>query len=203
MEKSRRSAASTPGPGNTFRAEDDLKGRIRMRQLYTRVLNDPATQSEWDAAHQVKTDPERRALLKIYYTHLYDRMLKLDPIAGRADQRAEERQPGALAIPAAGGRQVAQEADSALAEPGIPSAPPSVRQDGTARESAGFRAATRYGQRSLSGKRRLRLGVRTRPSQGRDAGSIPVGATIQIYSGNRINTGVPVAKPALFHSVPL
>ncbi len=70
--------AATPGPSNTFRAEEDLKVRVRMRQARTHVLNEPITQEEWDAAHRVKTDPERRALLKIYYTNLYDRMLKYD-----------------------------------------------------------------------------------------------------------------------------
>jgi hypothetical protein len=50
-----------------------------MREAQTRALNDPAIQADWDAAHKVRTDPERRVLLAVYYNHLYDRMIKLDP----------------------------------------------------------------------------------------------------------------------------
>ena len=72
--------APQPGPAlaSTFKAEQDLKTLIRLRQIQTRAQNDPSIQADWDAAHRAKSDPKRRELLTIYYNHLYGRMLKLD-----------------------------------------------------------------------------------------------------------------------------
>lgn len=118
--KSHSSASASQGPGNTFRAEVDLKSRIRMRQLYTRVLNEPETQSEWAAAHSVKTDPERRALLKTYYTHLYARMLKLDPSLAERIKARKANSLIRLQYPRLDAEAEPAETDSGLAAPGIP-----------------------------------------------------------------------------------
>ena len=63
----------------TEQASDDMQSRIRYREAKTKVLQDPRFQAEWDRAHAAKTDPERREILKDYYTLFCDRMLKVDP----------------------------------------------------------------------------------------------------------------------------
>lgn len=60
-------------------AETDMKERIRMRQLKTRALNEPALQSEWQRAQSMRTDATKRDALRNYYRLLYARMTKLDP----------------------------------------------------------------------------------------------------------------------------
>jgi hypothetical protein len=80
--------ASPHGPEGTFAVEQDIRVRLKMRDAQTRALNDPHIQADWDAAHHTKTDPERRALLTVYYNHLYDLMIKIDPsIADRTNAR--------------------------------------------------------------------------------------------------------------------
>lgn len=54
-----------------------------MRKAETQVLNaDPSLEADWAAAHQASTDPQRRQLLRDFYTKLYDRMAKIDPSIG-------------------------------------------------------------------------------------------------------------------------
>ena len=80
-EKPRGSALSPiiqPKHDKTTDAENELATRIRLRELRTRALKDPKVQAEWDRAHIVKTDAEKRAALINYYTLLYTRMAKLD-----------------------------------------------------------------------------------------------------------------------------
>ena len=64
---------------STEQASDDLQTRIRYREAKTKALQDPRLQQEWDRAHAMKTEPERRAAMKSYYTMLCDRMVRLDP----------------------------------------------------------------------------------------------------------------------------
>ena len=79
---------ASPHEFATFQTEKDIRGRIRLREAETRVLNDPAIQAEWAAAHRATTEPEHRARLTVYYDHLYDRVIKLDPsVAVRAKVR--------------------------------------------------------------------------------------------------------------------
>jgi len=83
-------ASASPHEFATFAAEEDIRMRVHLRQAATRVLNDPTIQAEWAAAHRVPTDPQRRALLAIYYNHFYDLMIKLDPsVAVRANLRRQ------------------------------------------------------------------------------------------------------------------
>ena len=63
----------------TADADDLVKQRIRMREAKTKVQREPAVQAEWDRAAAMKTDYERRAVLKGYYKLLYGRMAKIDP----------------------------------------------------------------------------------------------------------------------------
>jgi hypothetical protein len=64
--------------------------RIRMRDAQTRADNDPAVQADWVAVHNTRTDPARREALKVYYNHLYDRMIQIDPlIAAVANARRQ------------------------------------------------------------------------------------------------------------------
>jgi hypothetical protein len=85
---------ASPHEFATFSTEDDIRARLRMRVAETQVLNLPAVQAEWYAAHHTPTDPERRALLTVYYNDLYSRMIKLDPTNA---QRIEARRQSALA----------------------------------------------------------------------------------------------------------
>jgi len=74
------SPASSPhGAVDTFTSEQNLRVRLKIRQAETRARNDPHIQADWDAAHHTNTDPERRALLTVYYNHLYDLIIKIDP----------------------------------------------------------------------------------------------------------------------------
>ena len=62
----------------TLTTEEDLKSRIRFREVKTQALKDPEVQSEWARARAAKTDPEKRDAMREYYTRLYGRMLKID-----------------------------------------------------------------------------------------------------------------------------
>ncbi len=94
--KSRKSGRShanaSPGasPHGTFEVEQDIRLHIRIREAQTRAVNEPAIRADWVAAHETRTDPERRAALTVYYNHLYDRMIQLDPsIATLANVRRQ------------------------------------------------------------------------------------------------------------------
>jgi type IV secretory pathway VirB10-like protein len=77
-EKHPGSALIQPKRDKTSDAEDELASRIRLRELRNKVLKDPKVQAEWERAHTVKTDAEKRAALTSYYTLLYTKMAKLD-----------------------------------------------------------------------------------------------------------------------------
>lgn len=77
-EKPKGSAIANPRPDKTSAAEDELGARLRMREIRTLALKDAKIQSEWDRAHAVKTDFEKREAMKSYYTLLYAKMQKLD-----------------------------------------------------------------------------------------------------------------------------
>ena len=81
-EKSRPRSIESPikkRDSATSDAEDLVKQRIRLREAKTKAQRDPAVQAEWDRAAAVKTDYERREVLKGYYKLLYGRMAKLEP----------------------------------------------------------------------------------------------------------------------------
>jgi hypothetical protein len=63
---------------STEEATNEMKERIRYREVKTRALKDPAIQAEWERAHKVGTDYEKRESLKKYYTMLYARMARID-----------------------------------------------------------------------------------------------------------------------------
>jgi hypothetical protein len=73
------SASPSASPRDTFGVERDIRLRIRLREAQTRAVNDPAVQAYWVAAHNTHTDPARREALKVYYNHLYDRIIRIDP----------------------------------------------------------------------------------------------------------------------------
>ena len=73
-------APSPEKKSSTEQASDDLQTRIRYREAKTKAMQDPKVQAEWDRAHAVKTDAERRAALKSYYNLYCDRMEKIDPV---------------------------------------------------------------------------------------------------------------------------
>ncbi len=56
----------------------ELDARIRFRQAHTRVVNEPAIQSLWEASRVAPTDFEKREALKTYYTALFKKMTALD-----------------------------------------------------------------------------------------------------------------------------
>lgn len=63
----------------TTAAENELGSRVRLRELTTRVRQEPKIVAEWERANAAKTDYEKREALKSYYKQLYDRIVKLDP----------------------------------------------------------------------------------------------------------------------------
>lgn len=80
--------AQTPAmkQSKTLETEEDLKGRIRFREVRTLALKDPAVQDDWTRAQAAKTDPQKRVAMREYYTHLFARMLKIDgTLAKRID----------------------------------------------------------------------------------------------------------------------
>jgi hypothetical protein len=60
-------------------AEDEIGARIRLRQLTTRVRNEPKVQAELERANSARTDLEKREALKAYYQLLYSRIGAIDP----------------------------------------------------------------------------------------------------------------------------
>lgn len=68
-------------PSRTEEAENQLDLRIRYRQAYMKVLPNADIQEFWRAAQTSRTDYEKRAWLNQFYTALYGRMEKLEPLA--------------------------------------------------------------------------------------------------------------------------
>lgn len=62
----------------TETAADDLKQRIRFREVKTRALSDPQVRDEWQRAEAARTDAGKREALRRFYERLYARMLRLD-----------------------------------------------------------------------------------------------------------------------------
>lgn len=50
-----------------------------MRKANTVASNEPVVQADWDAAQSARADTDFRALMKVYYNHLFDEMIKVDP----------------------------------------------------------------------------------------------------------------------------
>ncbi|HEX4087016.1 MAG TPA: hypothetical protein VHY22_19030 [Chthoniobacteraceae bacterium] len=81
---------ATPREPATFKTEEDIRMRIRIREAENRAQTMPDVQALWLGAHQAPTERKRRALIAKYYNLLYDRMIKLDPgIAERANLRRQ------------------------------------------------------------------------------------------------------------------
>jgi len=55
-----------------------MAARIRIRQLKTRVLQEPKVRELLEKAQAAPTDYEKRENLKAFYTLLYNRIEKLD-----------------------------------------------------------------------------------------------------------------------------
>ena len=106
----------------TIATEEDLKERIRFREVKTQALKDANVRGQWERAQAATTDPEKREVLRQYYTQLYSRMLKIDSSLakrieqqkklslGRLDQSRVSRGASAQNSPAVG------EAPGALSE---------------------------------------------------------------------------------------
>jgi hypothetical protein len=72
----------------TTATEEDLKQRIRFREIKTQALKDPHVQEEWERAQSAPTDLEKRDALRRYYTQLFARMAKIDSsLAAKAEQQ--------------------------------------------------------------------------------------------------------------------
>ena len=57
---------------------DDLKARIRFREVRTLALHDRKVQEQWDLAESAETGRLKQTALKQYYSLLFARMLALD-----------------------------------------------------------------------------------------------------------------------------
>lgn len=62
----------------TIQSEADLKQRIRLREVKTIALKDPAVQRERERAEAATTEREKREALRSYYERLHTRILKID-----------------------------------------------------------------------------------------------------------------------------
>ena len=80
----------------TADAEDLVKQRIRLREAKTKAQRDPAIMAEWDRAAGMKTDYEKREVLRGYYKLLYGRMAKLDPTLKAATDKQLQESLGQL-----------------------------------------------------------------------------------------------------------
>jgi hypothetical protein len=75
---------AVPSPDQAFKksktgsAISDVEQRIRFRKAKTQVLQDAKLDSLRTEAYNARTDVEKRAMLKSYYTQLFDRILKID-----------------------------------------------------------------------------------------------------------------------------
>lgn len=89
QERPRQSTVESPikRRDSTAEAEDQIKLRIRMREAKTKAQRDPALQAEWDRSNEVKTDYEKREVLKGYYKLLAARMAKIDPTLKEAIEK--------------------------------------------------------------------------------------------------------------------
>jgi len=84
------SAAPSASPHDTFGVERDIRLRTRLREAQTRAVNDPSVHADWVAAHNTHSDPARREALKVYYNHLYDQIIRIDPsITALANMRRQ------------------------------------------------------------------------------------------------------------------
>lgn len=81
----------------TEAAADELQQRVRFREVKTRALKDPGVQSDWERAHTVRTDYEKREALKSYYTRLYAGMAKIDRSLKKRIAEERQRSLGRLA----------------------------------------------------------------------------------------------------------
>lgn len=77
-------ASPAGSPHDTFGVEQDIRTRIQMREAQTRAMSAPEIEAAWVTAHNTRTDPDRRAALTVYYNHLFDRMIQIDPTIATA-----------------------------------------------------------------------------------------------------------------------
>ena len=92
-EKSRPRTVESPikKRDTTADAEDLVRQRIRMREARTKAQREPVVQAEWERAAAMKTDYEKREVLKGYYRLLYGRMARIDPtLKAPIDQQLHE-----------------------------------------------------------------------------------------------------------------
>jgi hypothetical protein len=78
LDKSPLSKGEKNRTDKTAIAEDALRKRIKLREIKTKALRDPAIQAEWEKSLAARTDYEKRAIMTNYYNLLFDRMLKID-----------------------------------------------------------------------------------------------------------------------------
>jgi hypothetical protein len=77
-------SSSVPSPDQAFKksktgaAISGVEQRIRFRKAKTEVLQDAKLDALRSEAYKARTDVEKRAMLKSYYTQLFDRILKID-----------------------------------------------------------------------------------------------------------------------------
>lgn len=82
---------SRPAKRKSPAASEDIKDRIRFREVRTRALKDPDVQRQLALAEGAKTDAEKRDAYRNYYKALYARMTKIDPsLKVRARQKEDE-----------------------------------------------------------------------------------------------------------------
>jgi len=71
-------AAPSVKKNKTEATEDDTADRIKFREAKTKALRDEKVQQLSALVDAAKSDPDKRAALRQYYTVLYARILKID-----------------------------------------------------------------------------------------------------------------------------
>jgi hypothetical protein len=59
-------------------AADELKERIRFREVKTRALKDGRVQAQWEQVQTANTIPDKQAAMKQYYNVLFAKILQMD-----------------------------------------------------------------------------------------------------------------------------
>lgn len=84
-----------PKKKSTADSQQEIADRIKFREAKTKALRDPQIQAEQEKVDAAKTDQEKRAALKRYYTLFYAKILKID---GSLKKLVADRQKDSLKL---------------------------------------------------------------------------------------------------------
>ncbi|GEM_PF-2935672 len=77
-EKTGQTAEEKLASSKTVKSEQDLKQRVRYREVKTMLMKNAALQEKRELVANAKTDPEKRDALRDYYQLLHDKIVATD-----------------------------------------------------------------------------------------------------------------------------